>query len=218
MSSHQADTPALHRNPALLPEKPPPPLSLQYTHLRLGAVSPSCYTQRHRLCPRPCTLPGATGPVWLPLSPISLSPQEGRCHHPRRAIPSTPARAKRPSSRNFSGTTFTTPPPAFPPCARPDQARAEPRPYPARRCGGTQNLGVREGPGVGQAQRHRLRPHAPRTCLLRLGAAATTAPLVLLADSTAAGESLARSPAEKRWRWWWQRRWQRRRRERGLET
>lgn len=30
--------PVHHRNPALFLEKPPPPLSLQYTHLRLGAV------------------------------------------------------------------------------------------------------------------------------------------------------------------------------------
>ena len=48
-ASHKAEAPVHHRNPALFLEKPPPPLSLQYTHLRLGAVllAPPAAVPRH---------------------------------------------------------------------------------------------------------------------------------------------------------------------------
>lgn len=46
---------------------------------------------RTRARPRPCTLPGATGPARLPPPPTSPCPHEGRCHLRRRPIPSTPA-------------------------------------------------------------------------------------------------------------------------------
>lgn len=169
----QAGLPVRHRNPALFLEKPPSPTFPPKHSPASRRSSPGATRGRTRARPGLSTLPGATGPARLPPPPTSLCPQEGRCHLPRSPIPSTPA------ARGRALGTSRAPPPPPPPAFPPEAGLGLPP------SGGRTPLGAAHSPSLrrpkqtrGQAPRARLpRPHShtPRTCLLRLGAAATTA-------------------------------------------
>lgn len=197
-ASPKTELPVHHKNPALLLEKPPPPLSLQYTHLRLGAV----------LLALDAAAPGTSTPVHAarhdrpsaaPASPNQLLPP-GEGVPPPEAPSSHSTPAVRGQALRTSRAQPPPSPPAFPPRAR-TWAATEPR--------------------ADSAQRRAKQPRRPKQTWAWRGVPALPAPtptppalacydleLQLLwlappAVSTAAEESLRAGSVE---RWWWRRR------------
>lgn len=132
-ATHKAGLPVHHRNPALFLEKSPPPLSLQYTHLRLGAV----LLALHAAVPGTSTPVHATRRDWpgsAPAAPNQLVPTGG-ARPPPEAPSSLYSRRKGQSSRNFVCTTSAAP--TSVPAQSQDQgcspAEAGPRTVPRRR-------------------------------------------------------------------------------------
>lgn len=199
----QAGLPVRHRNAALFLEKPPPPTFPPKHSPASRRSSPRATRGRTRARPGLSTLPGATGPARLPPPPTSLCPQEGRCHLPKRPIPSTPAARSR--ALGTSRAQPPPPPPAFPPEAGlglPPSGGRTPLGAAAPRT--ALSLGVQNRPEA----RRRVpalpaptpTPPPPAPALACYDSELQLLRLAPPAVSTAAEESLRAGSAERRWR------------------